>query len=267
MQPNEHQSMVIGGNLSDALKGRYSLSLTNIAKLTLTTTKNHWIPLLLGFGAFIGLLMVLSLAANAVWPGFIQQIAEQQQSAQSLPLHQTFALIIVASAIVAPFFGGLLLMGIRHSVDIPTRSVEIFNGFKRAGPLILVYVLSVLITQLLVLATTQLHLFIGLLVHFYLTVAFAFAVPLVVERQLSPLNALYYSVRIANYKLPQYFILLFVVVVLLAISAVLSFIPLLIVVPLIFNLFGVVYKEVVGVTIRLDEDDPNNNNDDPQWKA
>ncbi|WP_404399207.1 hypothetical protein LG288_06045 [Idiomarina seosinensis] len=266
MQANNdnQQTTIIGGNLTDALNGRYQLSLGDVFKQTFDLTRKHWVPLFLGFIAFMGILLIISLVALSILPAsWVEQFAdpEQQIAAQALVF-----LSILGAAVGAPFWGGLILMGIRHSVDIPSKATDMFNGFRKAGPLIATLVATSLLTQVSILLLTELHWLLGVLAQIYLTVAFAFALPLVIERDVSPLNAIFYSVRIVNYKLPIYIILLFAISGLLIISSLLFFIPLIYVVPLIFNLCGVVYKDVVGVSIRLDDQQIKDNDNGP-WQA
>ncbi|MGM0482063.1 MAG: hypothetical protein ACQEQZ_09040 [Pseudomonadota bacterium] len=266
MQANNdnQQTTIIGGNLNDALNGHYQLSLGDVFKQTFDLTRKHWVPLFLGFIAFMGILLILSFIALSILPAsWVEQFADPQQTISPQAL---IFLSVLGSAVGAPFWGGLLLMGIRHSVDIPSKATDIFNGFSKAGPLIATLVATSLLTQVSILLLTELHWLFGVLVQIYLTVAFAFALPLVIERDISPLNAIFYSLRIVNYKLPSYVILLFAISGLLIISALLFFVPLVYVVPLIFNLCGVVYKDVVGVSIRLDKNQANGNDDGP-WQA
>ena len=161
-------------------------------------------------------------------------------------------LSLIGSAVGAPFWGGLILMGIRHSVDIPTKAADIFDGFSRAGPLIATLLATSIITQLGLLLG-QLHWGLVSLRRFILAWYWLYALPLVVERGITPLNAIYYSLRIVHYKLPQFILLLFVVIMGWSYSVRLCPFGLIFVVPLIFNLVGVVYKETVGVTIKLDK--------------
>lgn len=258
--------MIIGGNLTDALQGRYQLNLSEIFKHTFTATKSHWAPIFLGFLAFLGILLILTLVAFNILPeAWVNQVvpteSEPQISQQAL-----FTLSLIGSAVGAPFWGGLILMGIRHSVDIPTKASDVFDGFSRAGALIVTLLTTSVITQLALLLTGQIHWVISVLAQVYFSVIFAFALPLVIERGITPLNAIYYSVRIVHYKLPLYIVLLFVVTGLVIISSFAFFLPLILVVPLIFNLVGVVYKEVVGVTIKLDKQRTGNDDQTP-WSA
>lgn len=268
MQTNndEQQQMIIGGNLTDALRGQYALNLGEIFRYTLAATRSHWVSLFLGFLAFLGILLVLTLVAFSVLPEqWVDQVVPQQ-AGQPVSQNALMILSLIGSAVGAPFWGGLMLMGIRHSVDIPTKAADIFDGFSRAGPLIATLLATSIITQLGLILTGQLHWGLSVLAQIYFSVVFAYALPLVVERGITPLNAIYYSLRIVHYKLPQFILLLFVVTGLVILSSFMFFLPLIFVVPLIFNLVGVVYKETVGVTIKLDKPQPQGDDDSP-WTA
>lgn len=260
---DEQQPMIIGGNLTAALNGDYTLNLAEVFRHTFNATKKHWAPLFLGFIAFIGILLVLTLLAFSILPeSWVAQVVptdpEQPVSQQALMI-----LSLIGSAVGAPFWGGLIMMGIRHSVDIPTKAIDIFDGFSRAGPLIITLLTTSVVTQLALLLTGQIHWGISVIAQIYFSVIFAFALPLVIERGITPLNAIYYSVRIVHYKLPLYILLLFVVTGLIIVSSFVFFLPLIIVIPLIFNLVGVVYKETVGVAINLDRNQSSDDESSP----
>lgn len=263
---DEQQPMIIGGNLTDALRGQYHLNLGDIFKYTFAATKSHWAPLFLGFLAFLGILLILTLLAFSILPeAWVSQVVPTEAEPQ-VSQHALLTLSLIGSAVGAPFWGGLILMGIRHSVDIPTKASDVFDGFSRAGALIITLLTTSVITQLALLLTGQVHWIVSVLAQIYFSVIFAFALPLVIERGITPLNAIYYSVRIVHYKLALYIVLLFVVTGLIIISSFAFFLPLIIVVPLIFNLVGVVYKEVVGVTIKLDKQQRPDDDQTP-WSA
>lgn len=266
MQANNEnqQTVVIGGNLNDAVNGQYTLSLTDAFKQTFEQTKKHWVPIFLGFLAFMGILIIVSFITVSLLPdAWLEQLskADEPMSKQAL-----LALSVFGAAVGAPFWGGLLLMGIRHSVDIPTKAADIFNGFSKAGPLILTLVITSLITQSSIMLLTELHWVAGILAQVYLTTVFAFSLPLVIERGITPLNAIFYSIRIINYKLPTFVILMLIITGLIILSLLMFGIPLIYIVPLIFNLVGVVYKDVIGVTVNLDQKTPKDDDNKP-WTA
>lgn len=263
---DEQQSMIIGGNLTAALNGDYTLNLADVFRHSFTATKGHWASLFLGFIAFIGILLVLTLVAFSVLPeAWVAQIVPAETD-QPVPAQALLILSLIGAVVGAPFWGGLILMGIRHSVDIPTKAVDVFDGFSRAGPLIITLLTTNAITQLALLLTNQIHWSVSVIAQIYFSVIFAFSLPLVIERGITPLNAIYYSIRIVHYKLPLYILLLFIVSGLIALSSVLFFVPLILVIPLIFNLVGVVYKETVGVAINLDRNQSSDDDQSP-WTA
>ena len=265
---NEHQPpMIVGGNLKDALNGQYTLNLREVFQQTLLVTKKHWSSLFLGCIAFLGILIVITLLAFSIFPeAWIAQVVPTEPG-QPVSQSAVIILSLLGAAIGAPFWGGLILMGIRHSVDIPTKAVDVFDGFSQLAPLVLTLVVTSVLTQLAIFLTGQIHWGVSVLAQLYLNVIFAFALPLVIERRITPLNAIYYSVRITHFKLPLYVLLLLMVTGLIILSSLMFFVPLIIVVPLIFNMLGIVYKEVVGVSITLDKPSPDDDNKPSPWDA
>ena len=242
--------LIVGGSLTDALTGKYDFSLKSVIEQSFNVTKNHLGSLLGGFLILFGInvLMVLVLINFFSLESFENSLELQ------------FLTSTIQAVINAPLLGGLMLMGIKHSVGIKTKATQVFDGFQRLMPLIVVSLIATVLNMILTLLLGQLHPNLGLLGSLYLTVVLALAMPLVIERGVSPLNALYYSFRITHYKLPK-FIVLFLLIMGALFLAIIPFgLGLIWMLPMIYNLIGVVYKEIIGVTvIEKDRPEPSDN--------
>lgn len=237
---------IVGGSLTEALTGKYEFSLKSTIEQSFNITKNHLGSLFGGFLIIFGINVLMVLV-------FINFFSLESFE-HSLELQ--FLTSIIQAVINAPLLGGLMLMGIKHSVGINTKVTQVFDGFQRVMPLIVVSLIATVLNITLTMLLGQLHPNLGLLGSLYLTVVLALAMPLVIERGVSPLNALFYSFRITHFKLPK-FIVLFLLIMGALFLAIIPFgLGLIWVLPMIYNLIGVVYKDIIGVSI-IDKDEQN----------
>lgn len=235
----DDNKVIIGGSLTEALKGHYQLSLRQVLEQSFNVTKSNLIPLIGGFLVLLGINVLLVLILMNVFS------LEAIQSSMKIQ----FVASIFQAVISAPLLGGLMLMGIKHSVGIHTKTADIFNGFNATLPLITVAIISTLLSVIASVLFGLLHPNLGVLSSLYITVILALAMPLVVERGVGPLNALYYSIKITHFKLPK-FILLFLILLGLLFLAVIPFgLGLIWMLPMTYNLIGVVYRDVIGVSV------------------
>ena len=89
---------------------------------------------------------------------------------------------VLAGVVVLPMFVGILILGMRHAENKPVSASMILRYFHKLLPVFLCYlIMLIMITLGLVLLV---------LPGIYLMVAYWFAMPLVVEKNMSPWNAL-----------------------------------------------------------------------------
>lgn len=235
----DDKKVIIGGSLVESLKGNYQLSLRQVLEQSFNVTKSNLAPLLGGF--------LILLSINVLMVLVLMNVFSIESIESSMEIQ--FLSSILQAVISAPLLGGLMLMGIKHSVGISTRTVDVFNGFNSMVPLITVAVISTLLSVIASVLFGLLHPNFGILSSLYITVILTLAMPLVVERGTGPLNALYYSIKIIHFKLPK-FILLFLIILGLLLLAVIPFgLGLIWMLPMIYNLIGVVYRDIIGVTV------------------
>lgn len=146
---------------------------------------------------------------------------------------------VLASALCYPLLAGLNMIGIRRAADQPATINELFAYFGLFVPL--------LITGLAITVLTYLGLFLLVLPGIYLGVSYALAIPLVVERGLSPWRAMEASRKAVG----QHWFKVFGLFLALGLIMLLSAIPLLIglvwTLPLAFIAIGVLYRTIFGV--------------------
>ncbi|KSW24285.1 MULTISPECIES: hypothetical protein [unclassified Pseudomonas] len=146
---------------------------------------------------------------------------------------------VLAGALCYPLLAGLNMIGIRRAADQPATINELFAYFGLFVPL--------LVTGLAITVLTYLGLFLLVLPGIYLGVSYALAIPLVVERGLSPWQAMEASRKAIG----QHWFKVFGLFLALGLIMLLSAIPLLIglvwTLPLAFIAIGVLYRTIFGV--------------------
>lgn len=150
-----------------------------------------------------------------------------------------FAISILGSVLTYPLLAGLMLIGIRRAAGQEINFNQIFSVFNNPIPVIITGILMIL----LVYAGMLLLLLPGL----YLAIAYMLALPLVIERRLSPWQALETSRKAIS----QHWFKVFGWALLLGLIVGLSIIPLGIglvwTIPLWMISTGVLYRTVFGV--------------------
>lgn len=146
---------------------------------------------------------------------------------------------VLAGALCYPLLAGLNMIGIRRAADQPATINELFTYFGLFVPL--------LVTGLAITVLTYLGLILLVLPGIYLGVSYALAIPLVVERGLSPWQAMEASRKAVG----QHWFKVFGLFLALGLIMMLSAIPLLIglvwTLPLAFIAIGVLYRTIFGV--------------------
>ncbi len=188
-------------------------------------------------GGFLVFYVVL-LAATFILGGIVGVFGALSDNLVAVVVGEVLVSLL-ASALAYPFMAGINMVGIRRAADQPISFNEIFSHFGRTVPLIITAVVMMLLIYLGMLLL--------LLPGIYLAVAYLLAIPLVVERGLSPWQALEASRKAIS----QHWFKVFGLFLLLGVIVILSAIPLGIglvwSIPLMVVAMGVLYRTIFGV--------------------
>ncbi|WP_057831062.1 hypothetical protein [Colwellia sp. TT2012] len=244
--PEKNIIASIGGSLERAVKGEYSIDVKAVlSEAWQQTLKSRMsINLALFFVLIFG--MIVSYIASSFFGG-IEQVIADPQSMQLLNVIVTMA--------VWPFIAGIEMMGVYHAVNKPTQSKMVLSFLHRGSWV----ALCALLTSILISIGFQLLLIPGVL----LGVLLSLTIPLVVEKKLTPMQAIILSVKALRFKIMPLFVIylvLFMSLIFLLVPIVLlmesSLAPLAIMVflfglsylaPWYYNVKGVLYREIFGV--------------------
>ncbi|SFP00642.1 hypothetical protein SAMN05216601_104238 [Ectopseudomonas composti] len=221
-------------SIEEALARGYDFSIGDLLSESWSKVKGTKGIIIGGFLVFY----VVLLAATFILGGIVGIF-----SALSDNLFIMFAgeivISLLASALAYPFMAGINMVGIRRAADQPLNFNEIFSHFGRTVPLIITAVVMMLLIYL--------GMILLLIPGIYLAVAYLLAIPLVVERGLSPWQALEASRK----AITQHWFKVFGLFLLLGLIVMISAIPLGIglvwSIPLMVVAMGVLYRTIFGV--------------------
>ncbi len=220
------------GSVESALAGNYEFHPVDIFKQAWANLKGmkttYWLAVLAYMGVYIvvaGLIMISvgemidSTTGEFSFLGLIGQL--------------------VLTLVITPLLAGLYMIGIKYSVGAKIEVGELFKHFDKAVPLFVMMILFYL--------TVGLGFILLIIPGIYLLVAYAFALPLIVEKNMGPWEALNTSRKAVTHKwfnMAGFYLLALLV-------GVVGFLALLVgllwAAPLIWLATSVAYRDIFGV--------------------
>ncbi|MGB1262610.1 MAG: hypothetical protein ACPG52_06865 [Cognaticolwellia sp.] len=256
----KHPVVKVGGSIEQAVKGEYTLDVAAILKEAWQITLKSRVAINVGllFCLLIGMLISMLVSSQM---GGIEVAIQDQQSATLLNIIVTLA--------VYPFVAGVEMMGVFHAIGLKTRAKLVFAFLKRGS---WVAVCALLSSTLVTLGLTLFY-----LPGIFLAVALSLALPLVVEKQLSPIKAISVSIQATRFQWFKMFALYLLLALAMLVSALpvaaagaseLGFIAvafflfcLTYIAPMFYNVKGILYREIFGLQMQASNDNTNNISD------
>jgi len=146
---------------------------------------------------------------------------------------------LVIMAVMYPFAAGIIMLGVERSVDLPVSYKSVFGYFTYTLPLLGAAVLM----SILVAVGFLLLIIPGI----YLSLAYIFVVPLVVEKNLGIWDAMETSRKAVTSRWFKLFFLFLIMSIILIISALPFGIGLIWTYPMAVAMMGVMYRDIFGV--------------------
>jgi hypothetical protein len=225
-----------GGSLENGIAGNYEFSIGDIMSEAWEKTSGakwtFWLAALL-YAVFA---FVVMFALNMVL-GLVGIGAAAATGSIGTIIVSVIVTQIAQMAVVMPVAMGLFMIGLKRAVGAPTQATDIFGHFSKALPLlgtiILMYILVFIGTLLLILP--------GI----YLMIAYWLAMPLIIEKNLGPWEALEASRKAITHHWFGFLGLGLVMMVIMLVALV-SVIGLIWALPFMLIASGVVYRNVFG---------------------
>ena len=229
------------GSLETALKGEYELSPIQVIKDAWESLEGFKTTFWLAALAYMGVAIVVSIVLGLVF-GLLTGFAEQGAlAAISAVLQQ-----IASTLILGPLAAGMYMLAIKFSVGSRIEVGELFKYFHKMIPLFLM--------TLLMYATVFIGLILLVLPGIYLMVAYAFAIPLMVEKNMGPWEALNTSRKIITHKWFNMLGFMIVASIVVLLGALALLVGLLWAVPLTTLATAFLYRDIIGVETSTLED-------------
>lgn len=250
----------LGGTVEQALSGQYQLKISDVFKEAWSHTIKHF----LSFSPAIVMLIVIQLAiffiALKLQIGDLSIITDVFDGNAEFPEGLGQAIFIANfsyEVVSAPIYAGISLMAMSHAAGLATRTRHITKGLQFTVPVII----ATLCGLLLQLVSSQLLPILSM----YISLAFSNSVLLICEKHVSPLQALWLSLRAVNKKLLQIAVI-YALLMMMFVAAVLFYgIGLIFVLPFFFHVKGIIYRNMFGIRLKIVTSD-HNNDDDQQNK-
>lgn len=244
----------IGGDIEESLKGNYKIQPKAVLQEAWQKTGTSRLPINLGLCFIFILGMTISMVASHYLGGIEKVLADPNS------LNLVNLLVNIA---IWPFLAGVEMMGVFHAVGIKTEPKLTFAFLKRGSWV----VLCALFSSVLVSLGLQLLIIPGI----FLAIALSLTIPLVVEKQLSPIKAIVLSIKVLRFQWFNIFAIYFALVAVL-IAAVLPLIMLLdsqmaimgvvfmifvlsYLAPCYYNAKGILYREIFGLKMQKADSD------------
>jgi len=186
------------------------------------------------FLLYVVVMIVVSLPMELIQQSMIVPAAEPSMIIIFVVVQQ-----LVINLIVLPLAMGLFLLGLRRSVDAPVESTSIFKHYKKAFSLFF----TMLLMYLMILIGFVLLIIPGI----YLMIAYFMAMPLVVEKGLSPWQALEVSRKTITHRWFSVFFFSIVMTLILIISMIPLGIGVIWTAPMMMIAYGIMYRNMFGV--------------------
>ncbi|SET48509.1 DUF2189 domain-containing protein [Thalassotalea agarivorans] len=245
----ENQKIVqIGGNVEKAIRGEYQLDVKSILQEAWHYTKQSRLSINLG----VLFVMILAGSIGMYLVEYFGGYEQIQQDPQSLSL-----ISLVITLIAWPFLGGVEMMGVFHAIKIKTRPSFVFAFLRRGS--------WVAICALLVSLLTNIGFSLFIIPGIFVGVSLSLTVPLVIEKKMSPIEAIVTSFRATIHQWFRLFAIYAILVGLLVLASLplslfaqsdmhvvgmaLFIIALSFLIPFYYNVKGVLYREIFGLKL------------------
>ncbi|WP_167386721.1 hypothetical protein [Aeromonas cavernicola] len=232
--------MRIGGSLEQTLNQGYRLDLKGIIKEGWQQTRRS------GFGLLLAIAGVM-----AIWFLLINLLLQPYLDDTHVNVAKVLGLLI--TVIMAPMTSALDMLGLQQSVGVRARASQVFDFFRHFVRLGSLSLLGSLLTSLFgpLFDLFGLPPMLALIPSALIGMGLLFTVPLVLERGLTPPQAIVVSLKICLRGLPSIVLFHGVMAVLLFIALIPMGLGLIWLAPLYFNSKGILYRDLCGVAVEV----------------
>lgn len=236
--------MRIGGTLEQSLSQGYRLDLQGVLKEGWQQTRRT------GFGlalAIAGVMAIWILLSNTLLTPYVAR--------EGGGMDMALILSLLATVIMSPMTSSLDMLGLQQSVGVRARPSQVFDFFRHFLRLGSLSLLGSLITSLFgpLFELLGVPVMLAFIPSALVGMGLVFTVPLVLERGLSPAQAILVSLKLFARGWPSIVLLHGVMLALFFLALIPMGLGLIWVAPLYFNCKGILYRDLCGVAVEVTE--------------
>ncbi|MEE2730895.1 MAG: hypothetical protein VYA55_08735 [Pseudomonadota bacterium] len=226
-----------GGSLQAGIEGNYSVELSDILSESWQKTKGSK-RYILGAGILMYVIAFVVIAVVTAISMFV--MGTDPESPGPMAILIQVVLQILFMALILPFSAGIFVMCLKQVQGVQPEFGDLFSCFNKTGKLLGCMILMYIM------------IFIGYLLFIipgiYLNFAYILAIPLIVDRDMGPWEALETSRKAITKHWLSVFLFFIVLTIIMMVSMLPLFIGLIWSVPLMAIAMAVLYREVFGIT-------------------
>lgn len=229
----------MGGSIENGISGNYKFSVGDILSEAWAKVKGFkgscWLAFLFYALAVYPLMFAIEFGMMSM--GLLVEAGEMPNGGQIL-----FSIVyqLAITAFTLPLGMGLFMIGLRHSAGAKVAAKDVFAYFPKTVPLFL----TMLLSYLLIIVGFVLFILPGI----YLMVAYALALPLVLEKNLSPWAALETSRKAVTHQWFRFVGLYLVMMMIVIVATIPLGIGLIWALPMLLVVVGIVYRNIFGLS-------------------
>ncbi|WP_188009204.1 DUF2189 domain-containing protein [Grimontia hollisae] len=241
-----NNALHVGGTLENALTGNYTLSVSRVVQEAVKLTQKHFWQFLPATFVLTAAHILIFLLTLIIMQGthneVIQAFIGQRPMTEELMASGRIA-VFVATVLTAPLYAGASLMGLSHAIGFRTKPKHIIKGFAYAFAV----TLAMSFISALQSFSSQLIPLLGV----FLGITFSMTILLICEKRLRPVEAMIVSFRAITKKMITLTMVYIVIAALFVFSYATAGLALVWALPFMFNVKGVLYREMFGVGIEV----------------
>ncbi|RLA46425.1 MAG: hypothetical protein DRR06_05110 [Gammaproteobacteria bacterium] len=225
-------------NIESAIAGDYDFTISEVLTESWKKTNGMKGPFW-GAGVIVFIVAILTgIVLNGIAGVLDFNVSANSSNGNPNVLYNLLSQLI-GTAVIYPFMAGIIMLGVRRSVDLPISVNEAFAYFAYVLPLVVAAILmSILMTLGFILLVIP-----GI----YLSVAYLFTVPLIVEKNMEAWQAMETSRKTVTRHWFKFFGLMIVMGVIVLVSALPFGIGLIWTYPMLVIALGILYRDIFGV--------------------
>ena len=223
-----------GQSLEDAINGNYDFNLSDVLSEGWEKTK--------GVKRYIigaGILMYVAIFAAIMLMGFLMMPSSTSTEPSPMLILGQLVVQVVIMAISLPVMAGIFIICMKQLKGHPVEFGDAFSAFGKTGKLLLTSILM----NIMIMIGFLLLIIPGI----YLGIAYMMAIPLVVDRDMSPWDAMETSRKAVTKHWFKFFLFMLVMSLIMAISMIPLGLGLIWTVPMMAVGFAVMYRETFGI--------------------